>query len=88
MIFPVSPMAAVAIPKNMENTTICKTSLLAKASKKLSGNTWVIKFSNVIFFTSMPVSAPAAGKSNCIILPGFSKFTAIKPVNNERIVAK
>ena len=36
-------MAAVPIPKKMENTTICRISLLAMASTTLCGKTWVIK---------------------------------------------
>ena len=39
MIVPFSPMAAVAMPKKIENTTTCKISFLAMASITLLGKT-------------------------------------------------
>ena len=42
-ISPFSPIDAVATPKNSENITICRISLFDIDSKKLFGNTWLMK---------------------------------------------
>ena len=44
--FEYGPKLAAATPKKMENTTICKISLVAMASNTLDGTTCSINFCN------------------------------------------
>jgi hypothetical protein len=87
-IFDFSRIAAIAVPKNSENTTICRISLRAIASRTLVGivcsmNDWML-----MPVACTPDAAFAAGSGRCIALPGSSVPTRIRPSVSERSDAK
>src|SRR5215471_2194231 len=69
-----SPSAAAAAPKNPENTTICRISLSAIASKALRGTRWVTNSLNEIDATLRLVDAEASGSGRLSASPGRSRF--------------
>ena len=80
-----SPSDAPAIPKNIENTTICRISLLAIASVMLVGMVWVRKPFRLIPLTASPVSTDSFGIARFRPAPGCSRVTITSPTRMERI---
>src|SRR5260221_2450619 len=74
-----SPSAAAAEPKNTENTTICRISLLAIASKALRGTRWVTNSLNESEATLRLAEAEASGRGRLSASPGRRRFTIIRP---------
>ncbi len=77
--------AAKATPNSMEKITICKISLVAKASNKLLGMTCLTNSSKEKPFEFSTNSDAAEVSSNLIEVPfpGAKKFTKTNPNNNE-----
>src|SRR5882672_11303294 len=81
--FALSPSAAAAAPKNTENTTIWRISLLAIASKALRGTRCVTNSLNEIDATLRLVEAEASGRGRLRASPGASRFTMTSPRSSE-----
>ena len=85
---PRSPMAAMAVPKKIANTTICKISLRAMASITLLGTVCSIKPVKVSAPAWMPELALASGSGRSSTWPGSRKFTNKSPSVSETNEAK
>ena len=77
--------AAKATPNKIEKITICKISLVAKASNKLFGITCFTNSSNENPFEFSNNSEALEASSNLIVVPfpGSKKFTKTIPNNKE-----
>ena len=82
-VFAFSPSAASATPKNIENTTICRISLLAIASANDFGTRWLTKSFSVNFEVARLADAPMSGSGRPRSLPGWSRLAMIRPSTSE-----
>ncbi len=84
-----SSMLATAVPTKIENTTICRISFLARASKIEAGTRWVRKSFSVKLVTSTPLAVAAtSGAFSDSPEPGCSRWTMIRPMVSEMIEAE
>ncbi len=81
--FAASPSAAAATPKNSENTTICRISLLAIASTALFGTRWVMNSLSDSDATLRLVAASASGSGRFKLSPGRSRLTMTMPSSSD-----
>ncbi len=91
-----SPRAAAASPKNRENTTICRISLVAIASITLFGMAWVTKSLREMAVAATPELAPSSGRERERPTPGCIRCTITSPrvrdireasINQPRVLA-
>ncbi len=82
--WPFSPSAASATPKKIENTTICRISLLAIASTALLGTRWVTNSLSESEAAFSPVPAPTSGSGRFRLWPGCIRLTRISPSISEQ----
>jgi hypothetical protein len=78
-----SPKAAHATPKNSENTTICRISLVAIASTTERGTRWVTKSFTDNDATLRFVAELASGRGRLRLSPGRKMLTRIMPVRRD-----
>ncbi|MNH18342.1 hypothetical protein D3C79_780410 [compost metagenome] len=78
-----SPSAAKATPKNSENTTICRISLLAKASANDLGTKWVTKALRVKAEVCSEVGSLTSGSGSARCSPGCSMLAIIRPTASD-----
>ncbi|MOA21939.1 hypothetical protein D3C78_1424610 [compost metagenome] len=78
-----SPRDAPPIPKNIENTTICRISLLAIAPAMLVGMVCDRNAFSDIPLTASPVSTDSKGIARFRPLPGCSSVTMNNPTRME-----
>ncbi|MNN53341.1 hypothetical protein D3C81_1680860 [compost metagenome] len=76
---PRSPSAASAVPKKIENTTICRISLLAMASATDFGTRCAMKSLSVKALVLRLVAAPTSGSGRPMLMPGWSTVAMIRP---------
>ncbi len=73
-----SSIAAMAVPTKIENTTICRISLLAMASTIERGKTWVMKSFRVKAVAVTPLGGSVAA-TMCMPRPGWIRLTSSAP---------
>jgi hypothetical protein len=78
-----SPSAASATPKNIENTTICRISLLAIASANDLGTRWLTKSFSVNLEVARLADAPMSGSGSPRLWPGCSRLAMMRPSTRE-----
>ncbi len=78
-----SPSADSATPKNIENTTICRISLLAIASAKDLGTRWLTKSFSVNFEVARLAEVPMSGSGRPRLWPGSSRLARIRPSTSD-----
>ena len=76
---PRSPSAAKAVPKKIENTTICRISLLAMASATDFGTRWATKSFSVKALVLRLVAAPTSGSGRPMFRPGCNSVAMTSP---------
>ncbi|KQQ36243.1 hypothetical protein ASF61_08670 [Duganella sp. Leaf126] len=74
-----SPSAPSALPKNSENTSTCRISLLAIASTGERGTRWLTKSLSVNAAVFRPVAASAGGSGRPRCVPSCSRFDSSMP---------
>ena len=77
------PIPAAPTPKKTANTTICKISFFAMASKMLTGKICLTNSGRLRLLLFNPVLAAISGKVNSTPMPGCKIFTITKPSNRE-----
>ena len=82
-VLALSPSAASATPKNIENTTICRISLFAIASANDLGTRWLTKSLSVNFEVARLADAPMSGKARPRFFPGSSRLAMMRPRMSE-----
>jgi len=82
-VFALSPSEASATPKNIENTTICRISLLAMASTKDFGTVWLTKSLSVNLAVARLAEAPMSGSGRPRFSPGLSRLAMTRPMTSE-----
>ncbi len=84
---PRSPRAPRPTPANSENTTICKISLLASASKIERGTRWVMKVFNAKSPVATTVGVAAVGSASSRPTPGRISCTMTIPRTSDMRLA-
>src|SRR3954452_3974467 len=81
--WPFSPRDPSATPKKIENTTICRISLLAIASMALLGTRCVTNSFRESDVALTLVDAPASGSGMLSASPGRRMLTITRPIRSE-----